>query len=127
MSHDFDYWLFQCDLARAVDGDTIDLLVDLGFKTSRIVRVRFAGVDTAEIYGPNSEEEYERGKEHAGFVADWLQVARVEHPGEWPLIVETEKQTGKFGRYIATSIHRKYDGEELLTDIIAAYPEVAEP
>ena len=84
-----------------VDGDTLDVTVDLGFETRRNVRLRLYGVDTAEIYGVDkTSEEYERGMAHARFVEDWLDDARGVD-SSWPLRVYTLKDSGKYGRYVA--------------------------
>lgn len=52
MIHD---WLYPCSLLRAVDGDTVDLAVDLGWQISLRVRVRLAGIDTAELNSRDPE------------------------------------------------------------------------
>lgn len=94
-----DYWRFPARLKRVVDGDTVDVTVDLGFNSRRDVRLRLADIDTAEIYGvPAGSEEYQRGVEHTEFVKQWF---RRHASGEWPLRVQTEKEKGKYGRYIA--------------------------
>jgi len=46
------YWIFRGTLARVVDGDTVDVLVDLGFRISAKMRFRVAGIDTPELEGP---------------------------------------------------------------------------
>jgi micrococcal nuclease len=48
---------YRAKVLRVVDGDTYDLLVDLGFSISHKIRVRLRGVDTPETFGPNSSEE----------------------------------------------------------------------
>lgn len=120
------HWTFPCNVGYIVDGDTIDLMVDMGFRTTREVRVRLNGVDTAEMYGVEQEsEEYETGQEHRHFVREWVQQGYT-YDDDWPFVVETEKGTGKYGRYIAISLTRKSDGNELITDLIEEYPNVAE-
>ena len=39
---------YQAQIIRVVDGDTIDVLIDLGFDMHVKERVRLAGVDTPE-------------------------------------------------------------------------------
>ena len=42
------------------DGDTLDVVIDLGFYIKE--RIRLEGLDTPEIYGvPEDSEEYRRG------------------------------------------------------------------
>ena len=45
---------------RVVDGDTIDVTIDLGFHTSRKIRVRMEGINTPESRTRDLEEK-ERG------------------------------------------------------------------
>ena len=42
---------------RVVDGDTIDVTIDLGFDLAKKERVRIAGVDTPEKRTRNKEEK----------------------------------------------------------------------
>lgn len=121
-------WEYQARLddtrTGVVDGDTIDLRVDLGFYTDRRIRVRLQGVDTAEIFGVGKDsEEYAAGTEHKQFVTEWLATARTQHDGAWPLVVVTETRTGKYGRWVGT-IERKADGAVLNEDLIVEYPSV---
>jgi len=41
-------WLYDATLVRVVDGDTVDLEVDLGFRISARIRCRLKGVDCPE-------------------------------------------------------------------------------
>jgi len=108
---------YQAQIDEVVDGDTIDVVVDLGFNMRRDIRLRLAGVDTAETYGVSHDsEEYARGSEHTQFVEQWIDA---DATSEWPFIVRTEKK-GKFGRYIAT-IERKSDGDELTEALLKEF------
>ena len=104
-----------------VDGDTLDVTVDLGFQTRRNVRLRLYGVDTAEIYGvDDTSDEYERGMTHARFVADWLDDARDANPNApWPLRVYTLRVAGKYGRYVADVLDD--DGDSLVGALYAEF------
>jgi endonuclease YncB( thermonuclease family) len=107
----------QSRLVEVVDGDTLTVDVDLGFRTTSQWRLRLAGVDTGEIYGTEKEsEEYQRGKDHEAFAAQWLDDARTQYDGEWPLIVLSVEK-GKYGRFI-TAIRRKSDDAILNDDLI---------
>ena len=44
-------------VTRVVDGDTIDTVVDLGFRTFMNIRFRMEGYDSPETWRPKSEEE----------------------------------------------------------------------
>jgi micrococcal nuclease len=54
MSHElYVYWV---RLLKVVDGDTIDVMVDLGFRTFVGARLRLAGIDTAELNSTDPEK-----------------------------------------------------------------------
>lgn len=114
-------WVFPAHCTRVVDGDTLDLVFDLGFRITRETRVRLKHVDTAEIYGvEQGSDEYSLGQEQAEFVREWL--AEAEGQAQpWPLEVRTEKETGKYGRYIATV--QREDGEYLHEAILERWPD----
>lgn len=48
-------YLYDATVVKVVDGDTVDLDVDLGFWVTLRVRVRLAGVNAPEIRGPEKE------------------------------------------------------------------------
>lgn len=61
---------YDCVVVRVVDGDTLDVTVDLGFGISTKQRVRLKGVDAPETFRPSCESEREHGKAAKQFVAD---------------------------------------------------------
>jgi len=83
---------------RVVDGDTIDVTIDLGFDLYKKERVRVAGVDTPEKRTKNLEEKA-LGLDATG----WLK-AKLEETikGDEELIIRTELKggTGKYGRLL---------------------------
>lgn len=120
-----NWFLFQARLGRVVDGDTIDMIVDLGFRARYEARVRLEGVDAAEIYGVALDsEEYAWGMEHKAFVEDWFDTHTIDD-AEWPLILNTEEDSGKYGRWPG-SISAKDTGADLAGDLVAEFPEVAD-
>ena len=83
---------------RVVDGDTIDVTIDLGFDLHKKERVRVAGVDTPEKRTRNLEEKA------LGVAATaWLK-SKLEETikGDEELIVRTELKggVGKYGRLL---------------------------
>lgn len=110
-----DLWQYRADIERVVDGDTLDLRIDLGFGiilTGDEARVRLLGIDTAEIYGsPRSSEEYTTGKRHQAFVDGWVSDGAGD---EWPFYLQTRKddERGKYGRWLAVIV-RRVDGSNL--------------
>ncbi len=84
-------------LDRVIDGDTIDVIIDLGFKMTTNQRIRFLDIDTDEIHSiSHNSEEYKRGQLAKQFVEKRFS----ENNNE--LIVRTRKgrATGKYGRYL---------------------------
>ena len=92
-----DLYRRRARVRRVVDGDTLDLTVDLGFDTSANIRVRLARANTPEVRGETRLE----GIAAAENVSDWLANAMsLTGFTDWPLVVETRK-AGKFNRWIA--------------------------
>jgi endonuclease YncB( thermonuclease family) len=57
MSEDKNVYYYNAEVKRIVDGDTFDILIDLGFDTFRKGRVRLYGVNTPESRTRNLEEK----------------------------------------------------------------------
>lgn len=53
-------YTYKAIVTNVVDGDTIDVEVDLGFKVSTKQRIRLAGIDTPERGQPGYYEAKER-------------------------------------------------------------------
>ena len=81
-------------VVKVIDGDTIDINIDLGFNIFHKIRVRLKGIDTPEIYHPYNREELILGRDAKQFVIDSVL--------DKDVVVETFKdKKGKYGRYIA--------------------------
>ena len=83
---------------RVVDGDTIDVTIDLGFDLHKKERVRIAGVDTPEKRTRNLEE-----KELGIDATNWLKDKLTETiKGDDELVIRTELKggVGKYGRLL---------------------------
>ena len=85
------YTYFVKSVDRIVDGDTIDISIDLGFDLTKKERVRLAGIDTPEKRTKNPKEK-EMGYQATEFLEMHLMEAS-------KLTVKTEKE-GKFGRML---------------------------
>lgn len=59
---------YKCKLVKVIDGDTIDLDIDLGFAVTLRERVRLEGVNTPEVRG----HEKGAGFEAKAFVEEWF-------------------------------------------------------
>ncbi len=90
---------FRClKINRVVDGDTIDVTIDLGFDLYKKERVRVAGVDTPEKRTRNLEEK-ELGIDATNWLKEKLESAVA---GDDDLIIRTELDggVGKYGRLL---------------------------
>ena len=86
------------EINRVVDGDTIDVTIDLGFELYKKERVRVAGVDTPEKRTRNLEE-----KELGIHATNWLKKQLEDTiAGDEELIIRTELKggVGKYGRLL---------------------------
>ena len=81
-------------IVKVLDGDTIDVLIDLGFDLYKKERVRIAGVDTPEKRTRDLEE-----KELGIHATDWMKDKLTETiKGDEELTIRTELKGG-MGRY----------------------------
>jgi micrococcal nuclease len=88
----FEYYVKSVN--KVVDGDTIDVVIDLGFDISFTTRVRLAGIDTPESRTRDLAEKA-LGLESKRYLADRLKDAK-------NIVIKTEKinSTEKFGRVL---------------------------
>jgi micrococcal nuclease len=79
---------------KVVDGDTIDVIIDLGFDVSFTSRVRLAGIDTPESRTTDAREKI-LGQE----VKEYLKKAL---EGATDIVIRTEKadSSEKYGRIL---------------------------
>tara|TARA_R100001510_G_scaffold54013_1_gene56209 strand:+ start:49 stop:513 length:465 start_codon:yes stop_codon:yes gene_type:complete len=85
-------------ITKVLDGDTIDVIIDLGFDLAKSERVRVAGVDTPEKRTRNLEEKA-LGIDATEWLKDKLEGAI---DGDDDLIIRTELVggVGKYGRLL---------------------------
>ena len=79
------------EILRVVDGDTVDLSIDLGFYLLKQERVRVAGIDAPESRTRNLAEK-KLGLEAKDYVQKRLATAE-------KIVIRTEK-IDKYGRYL---------------------------
>ena len=83
---------YNVEIMRVVDGDTVDVMVDLGFSVFTPQRVRLAGIDTPESRTRNKREK----------VFGKLATARVQEllplGDTFQAISTLPKKRGKYGR-----------------------------
>jgi micrococcal nuclease len=88
------YEYFVKEVTKVVDGDTIDVVIDLGFSIMFASRVRLAGIDTPESRTKDKKEK-ELGLESKKYLADRLKDAK-------RIVIKTEKldSSEKYGRIL---------------------------
>jgi len=85
-----DRYVYAARCVKVIDGDTLDLDIDLGFHVTIRQRVRLRGIDTPELRGPDET----RANKAATEVTLWTQGVE--------LIIRTERDaTDKYGRMLA--------------------------
>ena len=57
---------YKAMLTKLVDGDTMDLTIDVGFKMTTAQRVRLKGINTPETWRrKKTSDEYKKGMENS--------------------------------------------------------------
>jgi len=85
-------YIYKAELVRVVDGDTVDLIIDLGFDTSRKERFRLYGIDAPEM-------NTQAGKEAKKWLEDALMPLEAIYVQT--LQLETKAKRDKYGRFLA--------------------------
>ena len=95
---------YKCEIVRVVDGDTVDVNIDLGFNTWLWKeRIRLKGIDTPESRTRDPEEK-KAGLYAKGVVEGFLPV------GSTQVLKTSKDKSGKFGRTLGDFVI--FDGEE---------------
>lgn len=98
-------YTYRAFVTRVVDGDTIDVTLDLGCCVYVKERLRLANIDAPEMRG--TEKLF--GRQSKVVLAERVEGQHV--------IVQTEKdKRGKYGRYIATVWHEGTNINKWLID-----------
>jgi len=107
---------YGCTVDRVVDGDTIDVTLDLGFDILFKSRVRLYAIDTPESRTRNKDEKA-RGKLAAAFLQNAIDTAK-------QVIIRTELKDsrGKYGRVLGSVI---CDGVDINKAMVEQYYAVA--
>lgn len=90
-------YTYKANVVRVVDGDTVDMNVDLGFDVWKRLRVRLKGIDTPEIRTKDLEEK-ERGYAAKNRLIELLESV------DYQCILQTFSDKGKYGRWLGTII-----------------------
>ncbi len=86
-------YYYKAEVTRIVDGDTVDVAIDLGFSVSTKTRLR--------LYGINAPESRTRDKKEKkrGLAAKARLKELIDQNDGWVYMQSKEK--GKYGRYLA--------------------------
>lgn len=85
------YW-YRATVDRVVDGDTVDMIIDLGMNVFVRERLRLYGIDAPEVRGPERPQGLLATEHIKELLASY---ERLE--------IQTYKdKKGKYGRYLAT-------------------------
>jgi len=112
MSDKLNPWIYNAEVKKVVDGDTFDIIIDLGFDVLKKGRVRLYGINTPESRTSNLEEK-QKGLAAKEFTDQWL--TKAAHKVKIETIIDKNE---KYGRVLA--IVWDNNGNCLNTDIVAA-------
>ena len=98
---------YNCNIVKVVDGDTVDVDIDLGFGVwMRNERVRLYGIDAPESRTSDKEEK-KYGLASKKYVQDLMPVNSTQ-------VLRTMKdKAGKFGRILGVFVLPKFDNMRL--------------
>ena len=101
-------YTYKAKLDRVIDGDTIDVHIDLGFDVTVKKRVRFVGINTPESRTRDLEE-----KARGLAAKDRVKAVLAENES---FTLESQ-EIGKYGRVLGKIYLDKLDGKDCLTQI----------
>ncbi len=97
---------YQAKLIEVIDGDTVDLLIDLGFGVHVKERCRLYGIDAPEM--PS-----EAGKAAKAYLESLIGAATGElYVATRKMTRKPKEKTDKYGRYLAVLYRGYYNIEE---------------
>lgn len=83
-------YTYKGKVTRVIDGDTIEVLTDLGFHIFHTIRVRLYQVDAPELFTGSERDKGAKAKEHLVSLVDGKEV-----------LIYTFKDKMSFNRYVA--------------------------
>ena len=113
-------FIYEAELLRVIDGDTVEFLVDVGFDMFTKQKFRLLAIDTPEVFGvKKGSEEYALGKLASAFTANWF-VENGSHVVIQSFSAQRELRTGKYGRWLAYIYPQGESTEHLNGALLAA-------
>lgn len=103
---------YKAKVERVIDGDTLEVTIDLGFKITTFQKLRLAGINTPETYNVKKDsEEYQKGILSKNYVEK-----RISENNNM-ILIETEKVPEKYGRYV-TKVFLEDSGKTLNDELV---------
>lgn len=88
---------YNGQIVKVVDGDTVDVILDLGLNIKHKIRLRLSRINTPEIFGVLKDSvEYQKGLASKRFVEDFAKLTNNN-----VRISTIKDKTEKYGRYLA--------------------------
>lgn len=112
-------WLYKAKVERVIDGDTLDVDVDLGFGIRFKTRIRLAGINAPEKWTLEGEEAKN-------------EVEEILEENDYEVYLRTFKgsdyvdERGKYGRWLALVLVPEGDGYIILNEELLR-KDLAEP
>ena len=88
------FYRYKGFVNKVVDGDTVDVILDLGFGLAKSVRLRIDDYDAPESWRPRNEAEKEHGEAAKARAKELLEGKEA--------VFTTSKAIGVYGRYGAS-------------------------
>ena len=107
---------YACEVERVVDGDTVDVVLNLGFDIMYKSRVRLYGIDTPESRTRNLDEKA-RGKMAGAFLKE-----AIDNGTKVVIQTKLKDSRGKFGRVLGDVV---VDGKNINQSMIENYHAAA--
>ena len=107
---------YSCTVERVVDGDTVDVVLNLGFDILYKCRVRLYGIDTPESRTRNLDEKA-RGKMAGAFLKE-----AIDNGTKVVIQTKLKDSRGKFGRVLGNVV---VDGININQSMIDHFHAVA--
>ena len=107
---------YSCKVKRVVDGDTVDVVLNLGFDIMYKSRIRLYGIDTPESRTRNLDEKA-RGKMAGAFLTE-----AVEEGEKVVIQTKLKDSKGKYGRVLGDVV---VDGKNINQAMIKCHLAVA--
>lgn len=98
-------YTYKAVCTKVIDGDTVELNVDLGFNIHNIIRGRLVGVDAPELFTGEKREAGKKAKEYL----EQLVLNK-------PLTVKTIKDKKSFDRWIVEIRDQNYTNVNYLIE-----------